>query len=50
VSGTGQEDHIEIVFFDQAVEVNVGKCEARTRPPVSEEPVFDVLRPKRFFE
>src|SRR5215831_8497072 len=50
VPRTSQEDHVQVVFFDQSVQVNVNKCQARARPPVSEKPIFDVLRLEGFLQ
>ena len=48
VPWSGKEDHVQVIFLDQSVQVNVGKCQARACSPVSEEPVLDVLRLERF--
>ena len=48
VPRTGHEDHVLVVFLDQPVQVDVAKRQTRARPPVSEEPVLDVLRLERF--
>src|SRR5271157_561133 len=46
VSRAGKKDHIEVVFLDQPVEVNIDKRQSRTRSPMPEQPVLDVLRPQ----
>src|SRR5580704_18643833 len=43
MSGTGDVDHIEIVFLDQPIEVRVNEVEARRRAPMSEKAWLDVL-------
>ncbi len=50
VSRTGQEDHVEIVFLDEAVEMYVDERQAGTRSPMTEQPALDVLGPQRFGE
>src|SRR5208337_3141616 len=41
-----QENHVQIVFLDQTVEMNVDECQARARSPVPEQAVLDVFRPE----
>ena len=43
VARAGQEDRVEVVLVDQAVEVNVGEAQAGTRAPVPEQAQLDVL-------
>src|SRR5579863_2797321 len=43
MSGTGQEDGIDIVLLDKAIEVNVGKAEPGAGPPVAQQPILYVL-------
>src|ERR1700721_4675285 len=43
VSGTGDVDHIEIVFLDQPIEVRVDEVEAGRRTPMPEKARLDVL-------
>jgi hypothetical protein len=40
---SGEEDHVEVVLLDQAVQVSVDKRQARTRSPVPQEAILDVL-------
>src|SRR4029453_18675953 len=40
---TGQEDGVQIVLGDQAVEVNVGEAQAGTRAPVPQQAQLHVL-------
>jgi hypothetical protein len=47
---SGEEDHIQVVLLDEAIEVYVDKPQARTRSPVPEKPVLDVLCFQRLFE
>jgi hypothetical protein len=47
VTGAGEEDRVEIVFVDEAIEVDVHEAEAGARPPVTEETLLDVLRLQR---
>jgi hypothetical protein len=46
----GQVDHIEIVFFDEAVEVNIGKTKGGRRSPMPQKTRFDLFRSQRIFE
>ncbi len=50
VSRTGQEDHVQIVFLDQPVQVNIDERQARARSPVAEQAVLDVFRPERLLQ
>src|SRR5271165_1962 len=45
MSRPSKKNHIKIVFLDQPVQVNVDKRQTRTRSPVPEQPVLDVLGP-----
>ena len=47
---SGEEDHVQVIFLDQPVEVNVGKRQTGTCSPVSEKPVLDVLRLEGFLQ
>src|SRR4051812_18866469 len=47
---SSQENHIQVIFFDQPIQVNVCERESRARAPVSEEPVLNVFRFERFFQ
>jgi hypothetical protein len=48
--GPSHEDHVEIEFLDEAVQVDVGKSQARARSPMPEQAVFDVLGLQRFLQ
>src|ERR1700677_3029838 len=41
--GTGDVDHVQIVLFDQPIEVRVNEVEAGRRAPMPEEAGLDVL-------
>ena len=43
VTGAGNVDHVQVMFLDQAVEMNVDEIQARCRTPMPEQPRFDVL-------
>src|SRR5262249_1812369 len=47
---TGHENHVQIEFLDQTVQVNVDEGQAGTSAPVSEHPILDVFRLQRFFQ
>ena len=49
VSRTGHEDHVEIQFFDQAVQVDIDESQPWARAPMSEQAVLDVVGLQRFF-
>jgi len=36
MSGTGEEDSVEIVFLDKAIEVNIGKAQPGAGTPVAQ--------------
>src|ERR1700758_4424883 len=46
MSGAGKEDHVQIVFLDQPVEMQIDEAQAGVRPPVPEQPNLCVLRRK----
>ncbi len=47
MSGTGEEDQVEIVFFDEPVEMHPCEGLAGIGAPVAEQAVLDVLRLER---
>src|ERR1700682_1778042 len=50
VTGAGHEDHVEIVFFDQTIQVHPNKTLTGVRTPMAQESILDVLGLKRLFE
>ena len=50
VTGTDDVDHVEIVLFDQPVEVDIEKVQPRRGAPMSEQPGLDMLRSERGFQ
>src|SRR5262249_8928449 len=48
MSGSSEEDGVEVVFLNKAIEMNIGKAQTRTRAPVSQQSLLDVLRLQRF--
>ena len=44
------EDRIQVVFVDQAIHVNVGKGQARTGAPVTEQTPLGVFKFERLLE
>src|SRR5689334_20930080 len=50
VAGAGNEDGIEIVLFDEAIEVDVNEIQSGCGAPMAEETRFDVLKFERLFE
>src|SRR5271168_3111510 len=38
--------HIQVIFLDQTVQVNPNQRLSRIRPPMTKEPMLDVLRPQ----
>jgi hypothetical protein len=50
VARASQEDDIQVVLIDQAVEVNVGEAQAGTRAPVPQEAQLHVLLLQRLTE
>ena len=50
MAGTGYEDHVQVVLFNQPVAVNVGKAEGGRGTPVAQQAVFNLLRLKGFFQ
>ena len=45
---SGDKNDVQIVFFDQPVEVNVNEAHARIGAPMTEQPTLDVLDLQRF--
>src|SRR5712671_677849 len=43
----GEVQHVQILFADHAVEMNVNKVQTRGGPPVPQQSGFDVLAPQR---
>jgi hypothetical protein len=48
VPGPRQEDGVQIILFDQPVQMDVSKAQPWTGAPVAEQPLFDVLQFQRF--
>ena len=48
--GAGEEDHVEVVFADDPVEVGIDEAQAWTRAPVAEQPALDVLGAQRLVQ
>jgi hypothetical protein len=48
--GAGDVDHVEVVFLDDPVQVNVDEVQTRRRSPVAEQPGLDVFLCERLFE
>src|ERR1700751_4775786 len=46
--GSGKKYCVDIIFLDDPVQMNVNKRQPRRGAPVSEQPIFDVLRFQRF--
>ena len=45
--GAGQEDRVQVILFDQPVQMDVDECQAGARSPMAEQPLLDVLRLER---
>src|SRR5579872_687957 len=41
---TSQEDHVEVVCLDQTIKMHVDERQPRTRSPMAEQSILDVLR------
>ena len=50
MAGTDDVDHVQIVFLDQPIEVDVEKIQSGRRAPVPEQARLDVLERERGFE
>ena len=50
VPGPDDVDHVEVVFLDDPVQVDVEKVQARRRPPVAEQAGFDVRALERLLQ
>src|SRR4029079_8576988 len=50
VTGPDHINHVEIVLFDQTIEVDIDKIEAGGCAPMSKQAWFDVLKYERRFE
>src|SRR5262245_59192831 len=43
MAGPSHKDRVEIIFFDQPIKVNVDEAQARTRAPVAQQPLLDMV-------
>src|SRR3974377_2166452 len=43
MAGASQEDRVEVVLVDQAIEMNVDEAQPRTRSPVAQQAKLDML-------
>ena len=50
MTGAGDVDHVEVVFLDDPVKVNVNEIQTGRRPPVTEKTRFDVILCERLLE
>ena len=50
VSRASEEDHVEVVLLDEAIEVHINKGEAGARSPVAEQAILDVLGAEGFLQ
>src|SRR5579863_1514171 len=50
MAGSGQKDHVEIIFLDQPVQVDVNERQSWARSPVPEKAILDLLRMQRLGE
>ncbi len=50
VTGAGEEDHVDVLFCDQSIEVHVHEAETGRRAPMAEQSRLDVLRLQRDLE
>ena len=48
--GAGNVEHVEVVFVDQPIQVNVNEIQSGRRSPMAEQPWFDVLFGKGLLE
>ena len=45
--GSGNIDHVEVVFFDDPVQVGADEILSRRRPPVAQQHVFHIFEAER---
>ena len=50
MTGTGDEEHVQIAFFDDAVEMNIQEVESGRGAPMAEQTRFNVLDFEGFLE
>src|SRR5215470_1848753 len=50
VPRSGQKNHVQVILFDEAIQVDVSKSQTGTCTPVSQKPIFDVLYLQRLFQ
>ena len=50
MTGTDDVDHVQIVLFDQPVEVDIEKVQSRRRAPMPQQTRLDMFEPERRFE
>src|SRR5229473_2623278 len=50
VAGAGDVDHVQIMFFDDPVQMNVNEIQPRRRPPVAEQARLDMVQCQRLIQ
>src|ERR1700689_44455 len=50
MSGTDDVHHVQVVLFDQPVEVDIEKVQSRRRAPMAEEARLNMFQSQRYFE
>ena len=50
MTGTDDVHHVQIVLFDQPVEVDIEKIQSRCRAPMPQQTGLDMFEPERGFE
>jgi hypothetical protein len=50
VPGTADVDHVQVVFLDRPVEMDIEEVQPRCRPPMPQEPWLHVPEGKRLLE
>ena len=50
VAGTSDEDHIQVVLLDQAVQMHINKVQTWCRAPMAQQSRFDVFDPQRLLQ
>ena len=46
----GNVNHVEIVLFNDAIQMDIQKIEPWSCPPMAQQPGFDMFQCQRFFE
>ncbi|MNI49007.1 hypothetical protein D3C73_1036010 [compost metagenome] len=50
MAGTGNENHVQVVLFDQSIQMGIDQVQPGRRPPMAQQPRLDVRQGQGLFE